>query len=128
MAPKKAQEKKVFSNLGKVARNLFPPSTPPAAPRKEKRETAAPWSNQPPIFISWHEHDFCEEIDRLVDTGEVREQFLLHRPEYIMGETSREFLEKMAMLYFPASQPFTEEEAEYLKILRDCVAKRLSEL
>lgn len=123
-APRKKQEKKHIpkSVLRNVRQELFPPS--PQAPRK-RTPPLRRWREADPIPLVW-ENSFTEEARHLAETGEVRECLLLHTPEDIEEINSIAVLVEYEKLYFPASQPQTEEEEAYFGLLRNCVQMRIS--
>jgi len=124
-APRKRCGKKTCTRgaLRGIKKELFPPSPQvPQAPRKR------PQPRRPqgePISLKW-ESDEAREAQRLADTGEVRDCVLVHTPDTINDIFSQQVLHELLELYFPCSQPHTDEEEAYFHLLRYCVQKRIS--
>lgn len=121
-APKKKTEKSNLQ-LDSVRQELFPP-TPPAAPRKEKKEKSY---NLTPIPIDLDLNELRKECEWLGSLEEVREKFLIDL-DGVMEETSISWLKTLSELYYPASQPRNLYEYAYVTNVRDLINYRLDTL
>ena len=129
-APKKKSERRSLPYLENIRRRLFPDSpksiSPPHAPKKRNPRRRKPVEAIP---LVWEEKtSFNLEGQVLRESGEVREKYLLHRPEEVASEDDVQYLEMLWELYFPLSQPRSLYEEAYQKCTRDAIDRRLSEL
>ena len=127
IAPKKKEKCRSLPRLDDVRRQLFsdPLPSPPHAPKKR-------YPRRTPVeaipFVLEEETPLYLEAKLLRESGEVREKYLLHRPEEVAREDDVQYLEMLWELYFPLSQPRSLSEEAYQKCMRDAIDKRLSEL
>ena len=120
-APKKWQSVRLM--VLQSLRTLQLPSSPPAAPKKEKRSKKVDLT---PIPFEWEHQSWVEEVNYLADY--VRPKFTNHKPEWILEVTDLDYLKELRELYFPSSQPLNIFEEAFLSLMRDIIAFRIEEL
>ena len=64
----------------------------------------------------------------LRDCGYVRAKYLSFDPNDISSMEDKHFLQHLAVLYFPSSQPRNWYEEAYCVLMREAVTKRLEEI
>ena len=123
-APKKEMKKKTY-DLESERKNLYNSAPPPPPPPQRRRRTAFRLS---PLPLVWGESPELVEAQALVESGDIRDKFLMNSPEDVVEETDVEVLEQLWELYFPPGQPHNRYEEAYLQLMRDCIDARLDML
>ena len=122
-APKKKQT--VRPLVWQPIRSLQLATSPPAAPKKEKKSKKVDLT---PIPFEWEHQTWTKEANLLADSGFVRAKFLLLRPETILEMEDVCYLRELYELYFPPSQPWNIIEEAFLSLMRDLMKFRIDEL